>query len=112
MYLGGAGLDLWDSCGTPWTRELHLLLQSTSQSFDLGSSGGSVEVGIQGSQTNLGKPIETCAIQWNMLLQSSQLDNHNGVPPMINFLWDCCIPMRFIGNYEYHIINRLHVCQQ
>jgi hypothetical protein len=55
MYPRGAGPNLSDSCGTPRVGELHLLLRSTSFSIDPGSSGRSIEVGIQGSQTNPGE---------------------------------------------------------
>jgi hypothetical protein len=52
IYLGGVGVDLSDSSGTPRVGGLHVLWQSTSQSLHLGSSGGSVQDEIQGSQTN------------------------------------------------------------
>jgi hypothetical protein len=55
MYLRGAGPNLLGSCSTPQVGELHLLQQNTPQSIDPGSSGGLVEVGIQGSQTNPGE---------------------------------------------------------
>jgi hypothetical protein len=45
--------------GTPRVGGLDALRQSTPQSLDLGSSGGLVQVEIQGPQTNLRKPIET-----------------------------------------------------
>jgi hypothetical protein len=54
MYLGEVGVDLSDSSGTYKVGGLHALWQSTLQSLDPSSSGGSVQVEIQGSQRNPG----------------------------------------------------------
>ena len=53
MYLGRAGPNHTNSCNIPLIGNVDLLQHSTFQSIDRGSSGGSIEVGIQGLQTNL-----------------------------------------------------------
>jgi hypothetical protein len=52
LYPERVGIALSDSSGTPKVGGLHALRQGTPESLHLGSSGGSVQVEIQGSQTN------------------------------------------------------------
>jgi hypothetical protein len=52
LYLERVGVALSDSSCTPRVGGLHALRQSTPESLGPGSSGGSVQVEIQGSQTN------------------------------------------------------------
>jgi hypothetical protein len=72
LYPERIGVALSDSSGTPRVGGLHVLRQGTPESLHLGSSGGSVQVEIQGSQTKCGKPNQTLQTQWNMLLQWSE----------------------------------------
>jgi hypothetical protein len=52
LYPERVGVALSDSSNTPRMRGLHALRQGTSESLHPGSSGGSVQVEIQGSQMN------------------------------------------------------------
>jgi hypothetical protein len=52
LYPERVGVPLSDSSGTPRVGGLHALWQDTPESLHPGSSAGSVEVEIQGSQTN------------------------------------------------------------
>jgi hypothetical protein len=52
LYLERVGVAISDSSGTPRVGGLHALRQGTPESLHPGSSGGSVQVEIQGSQTN------------------------------------------------------------
>jgi hypothetical protein len=52
LYPKRVGVALSDSSSTPRVGRLRALRQSTIESLDPGSSGGSVQVEIQGSQTN------------------------------------------------------------
>ena len=52
LYPERVGVALSDSSGTPRVGGLHALWQGTPESLRPGSSGGSVQVEIQGSQTN------------------------------------------------------------
>jgi hypothetical protein len=49
LYLERVGVALSDSSGTPRVGGLHALRQDTPESLHSGSSGGSVQVVIQGS---------------------------------------------------------------
>jgi hypothetical protein len=53
LYPERIGVALSNSSGTPRLGRLHALWQSTPESLSPGSSGGSVQVEIQGSQTNV-----------------------------------------------------------
>jgi hypothetical protein len=75
-YPTGVGPNLLDSCGTLCIGELHLFWQSTSQSIDLGLSGGLVKVEIQGSLIRPGEANQDTRNSMNMVLQSSWPDNH------------------------------------
>jgi hypothetical protein len=55
LYPERVGIALSDSSGTPRVGVLHALRQCTPESLGPGSSGGSVQVEIQGSQTNAGE---------------------------------------------------------
>jgi hypothetical protein len=52
LYPERVGIALSDSSGTPRVGGLHALWQGTPESLHPSSSGGSVQVEIQGSQTN------------------------------------------------------------